>query len=57
MKVVKLENGRKIKWFMINEKGEAVAGFTTKRKAEEAKNDYEKQGFFYPCFSKKTLDK
>lgn len=44
MKVVKFENGRKIKWFVINEKGEAIAGFTTKRKAEEAKNDYEKQG-------------
>ena len=45
MKIEKVENGRKIKWFVVDEKGKAIAGFTTKKSAEQAKETYESWGW------------
>ena len=42
MKVVKVDNHRKIKWFVIDAEGKAIAGFTTKRAALHAMESYRK---------------
>ena len=42
MKVEKVENGRKVKWFVVDAEGKAIAGFTTKRAALQAIESYKK---------------
>ena len=42
MKVIKVNNHRKIKWFVIDKEGKAIAGFTTKRDALHAMECYRK---------------
>jgi hypothetical protein len=44
MTVEKVDNGRKIKWFVFDSKHRTIAGFTTKRVAIQAMKEYEKRG-------------
>lgn len=44
MTIEKINNGRKIKWFVFNSKHEAIAGFTTKKMALIAMENYKKDG-------------
>lgn len=44
MTVEKVTNGRKIKWFVFDSKHQAIAGFTTKKIAMQAIEEYKKRG-------------
>ena len=45
MTVIKIDTTRKIKWYVMDENHETIAGFTTKKAANEAMESYKKMGF------------
>lgn len=43
MYIVKLNNHRAIKWFVMDNEHQAIAGFTTKKAAQHAMESYRKR--------------